>query len=743
MGGGPSCLSDDNKKLILSSGACAVVAPTGAYPVPVLDSYFNSCDVQSNAMLPCPTAMDPTLRNCNECGPMNYPYFWNTSNLSLQSHCISDAESNQQTYGNLGNEFWRTDELVFSMFMQHQTTWWRIQDLCAGVKVKNDAGATVPLEDLLWPEFYHFYNMDIGKCQVDAFLAKYPETPDAAQTALKNNFTDEVQALYGLLNGYDWAASRLSINAQNTSGKYPEEMGTMASALFILQYADWPIDGPGGNIFWQDQRGATGIDVKEGIKSAYRRLPLEATDFVSGFFGNPFWTADEWQQAFRLALGVDCGGAGVASNSQLSSPADWFDVWAQNYINAGLAAGGNSADHYFDPKLHAGEVNPYSDPDYSGNLPYQIPVEDVQGNMIHRVTIDPTAHGYDNKCDSKDITEKYLPVLGGVLLGGVTSMIVPGEFAKVGAFGLGAYTGYEVISSVYGRTTLWWEGTIYQNEGEKNAALAISVGFAPLCIAGMFELGFVPAQLSTGASKISFLGMVGAMGYYILYPGVSTILVDGGDFLEMLLAPVSAVTGVIHWIDDGCSGHQMHWNTVCKCEQSNAKPLMTDALLQDLNGVTGKQLQLRTECMEAALTTGVWGTDPYFMGDCSSNGWMSTPTACLSAGEWAYDLWPQELESLARPMKNQILPCLDPENPSMLPPTEADAPCAKYGKYARMGGATLNRMGSEKTCYDFRAPGNTADPTQPGPSMQLGLPTSYDWSKVGPAAPAQSDCVIL
>ncbi len=727
MGGGPSCLSDDNKKLILSSGASAVVAPNGVYPIPVLDNYFNTCDVTSNLLLPCPIALDAGLRNCNECGFTNNKIQWNASDLSAGPHCLTDAEYNSA-------DAWNTDQVSLGIFMQHQTTWARIQDLCGGVKVKNGAGIEVALEELLWPEFYHFYNMDIGKCQVDNFLAAYPETPVAAQTALKNNFADDIQAQFGLLNGYDWPNSRLTLNYQAGDGS--TAFSTTADPAFILGFANSQVE-------WTSADGKQGTDVFEGLKAAYRRLPLQDTDFVSGYFGNPFWTDAEWQQAFRLALGVDCGGAGVAAGSQISTPADWFDVWAQNYINAGLAGGGGSADHYFDPKLHAGEVNPYSDPDYAGNLPYQIPYDYVGGNMIHRVTLDPTAHGYDNKCDSKDITEKYLPILGGVLLGGVTSMIVPGEFAKVGAFGLGAYTGYEVISSVYGRTALWWQGTIYQNEGEKNAALAISVGFAPLCIAGLFELGFVPVQLSTGASKISFLGMVGAMGYYILYPGVSTILVDGGDFLEMLLAPVSAVTGVIHWIDDGCAGHQVHWNTVCKCEQSNAKPLMTDALLEDLNGVTGKQLQLRTECMEAALTTGVWGTDPYFMGDCSSNGWMSTPTACLSAGEWAYDLWPQELESLARPMKNQILPCLDPENPSMLPPTEADAPCAKYGKYARMGGATLNRMGSEKTCYDFRAPGNTTDPTQPGPSMQLGLPTSYDWSKVGPAAPAQSDCVIL
>jgi hypothetical protein len=727
MGGGPSCLSDDNKKLILADGACALVAPTGDYPIPVLDTYFNVCDAQSNRYLPCPTALDAGLRNCSECGFLNNKIQWNASNLSAGPHCMTDAEYKTA-------DAWNTDQVTLGIFMQHQTTWSRIQDLCGGVKVKNDAGAEVALEEVLWPEFYHFYNMDIGKCQVDNFLAKYPETPVAAQTALKNNFADDVQAQFGLLNGYDWPNSKLTLNYQAGDGS--AAFTTTADPLFILGFANIQME-------WTSADGKQGSDVFEGLKAAYRRLPLQDTDFVSGYFGNPFWTDAEWQQAFRLALGVDCGGAGVANNSQLSTPADWFDVWAQNYINAGLAGGGGSADHYFDPKLHAGEQNPYSDPDYGGNLPYQIPFEYVGGNMIHRVTLDPTAHGYDNKCDSKDITEKYLPVLGGFVLGGVTAMIVPGEFAKVGAFGLGAYTGYEVISSVYGRTALWWQGTVYQNAGEKNAALAISVGFAPLCIAGLFELGLAPAQLSTGASKISVIAMVGAMGYYILYPGVSTILVDGGDFLEMLLAPVSVVTGVIHWMDDGCAGHQIHWNTVCKCEQSNAKPLMTDALLQDLNGVTEKQLELRTECMEAALTTGVWGTDPYFMGECSSNGWMSTPTACLSAGEWAYDKWPQELDALATPMKNQMLPCLDPENPSMLPPTEADKPCLKYGKYARMGGATLNRMGSEKTCYDYRAPGNTTDPTRPGPSMQLGLPTSYDWSKIGPVAPNQSECVIL
>ena len=731
------CLSDANAKLILTSGACAVVAPDGFWPQTRLHQFFQTCQNQTNTnasglILPCPVAMNPMLRNCS-CSVTGGSAQWNVDKLSLGAHCLSQDELNPQS-GN--GPYWNTDELALSIFLMHVSTWERIKDLSGGVSVKDETGKTAPLEDVIWPHFYHFYNTPWGKCQIDAFLLENPNVPAAAAAALKTNFQDNIQSLYGLLNGYDWNNSQFNLTVEYNTGTV-NVMDANALSFMVAGYRD-SMSMQQGGVHSASWNNSTDFTVIPAFKQIYRRLPLRLTD-VTGLFGNPFWTDAEWSEAFRRALGKDC------KNNPLGAPTtgqDWIDAWAQAYVNMGLTGGGESADNYFDPDMAAGMVNPYTnDPDakpYLGQLPRAVPFGYLGAEDIHRVTVDPTKHGYVDKCYTKDITEKVLPIVGGVLVGGVTSMIVPGNFAKVGAFGLGYYSGSTVITSVYGENALFWANSTLKNAGEKNVAAAISIGFAPLCVAGMFELGFVPTQLDATASKVAVLVSLGAAGYYVLYPGLEQVLVEGGDFLEMLLSPVSVGTNLIHSIFDGCAGHTVYFGTECKCEESNAKPLMTDALLLDIYGTTGEQYKLRKECMEAAITSpnGSWGTDPYFMGECNSNGFMSTPSACLSAGEWAYSAWPQELNDIASPMRAEIDHCLNANNPSFLPPTDADAPCVKqFNQFARMGGQSLNRPGTkENTCYDFRAPSWNAE---------LGQSTSYDWSKIEQGDEKKDGCVIM
>ena len=735
MGGGPSCLSDDRTKILKASGASMLTAPNGFDPQPLIFQFLQTCDTSTvyNRSLPCQTAPDAKFRNCGECGISNQPYLWTPGNLEKGPTCDDDGE-------------FMTDELAYNIFYMHLVTWYRIQDLCQGVKVKDDTGATVGLEDVLWPEFYHFYNNAWGKCQVDAFLLKYPTTPAGAIAALKANYTDEVQSLYGLLNGYDFENAYYNWRFGETGNEY---MGSRSA--YNLMVRSQAVGKSG--LLWETNAyknyGTSSGTLNEAVsilKLIYRRIPVGSTDYRKGWYGNPLWDQNQWQEAFRKALGKDCEGKEIGGVDVPTTGADWIDIWAQAYVNMGLVGGGQSADNYFNPGLSAGMKNPYNDPGYTGNLPQLIDIGLLGPNMITRSTTDPTAHGYKSTCDSKSLTQKWIPIITAVVFGGVTSMVIPGQFSKVGAFGVGAYSGYEIFDYSFGQSASWYADTMFANRGDQRAALALSAGLPGLALTGLGELGLLPDALDSFPKKAIVVVAASGAGYYLLFDTIADGLASGSDLAEVLLAPVQAASNIIHWISSGCSDHEVHLHTVCKCEESNSKPLMTAALLEDLYGVTGEQLRMRTEAMEAALTTGVWGTDPYFMGDCNSDGWMSTPTACLSAGQWAYNIIPLELQNTAEAMRNQFLPAVDPNNPSFLPPTSADTEAVeKYGVHARAGGPKLNRMGEDGKFYDFRAPGNTTDPTQVGPQMELGLPTSYDWTGLDAqnAPPKKSECAIL
>lgn len=732
MGNRPSCPSEQWKqqildptqdwgdpvvKLISGDGVSLDIDGNGTDPQPELLQYFKSCDSIDNPALPCPIGNSPKMQGCPDCEFSMYyqtkSYAWDLQDLEAGPKCPYDMD-NSFIHGALS-----TAEIAYAMWWHHLATWMRIQDLCGGVKVKDSTGATVPLEDLLWPHFYHMYNNKWGKCQIDAFLEQYPETPAEAQEALRNNYTDDIQTKYGLLNGYNFYSLPAPPNA------------------------NWDYSGVVSAQYYCREKGHDFF--VNHMKTNLRRLTIAQTNFAGSFFGNPMWNHAQWQEAFRLAIGTDCTGKTLA-NGKLDTGKDWIDLWAAAYVEMGLLTPGKSADDYFDPANSAGIVNPFTDPAYTGNLPGLASLDGLGSEMIHRVTTDPSGHNYTNECATKDITETLIPYAAGGVVGVTAAMVIPGEMTKLLAFGLGAFTGYELASSVYGYQVYFNEGA--SEKGKDRAAFALSVGSPLLLTAGLYELNVIPAQFTSTGGKIGLVAVVGGISYMVLYPGVKQLFDVGGDILETALSPVSIATGILHSIFDGCAAHTLNTTLVCKCESSNAKPLMTDALLQDLYGVTGQQLKLRTEAMEAALTSPTWGADPYYMGTCNSDGFMSTPTACLSAGEWAYELWDKtnpDLDAQATAMRNAFAPVVDPTNPSYLPPSDADTKtCGKFGPYARLGGASLNRMGSEGTCYDFRAPGNTADPKQPGPQMELGVATSYDWSKIQSAEqPKNGSCTIL
>jgi hypothetical protein len=650
--------------------------------------------------------MTEQAQGCN-CGQQDYK-------VDLTDEVAGPVCAEASINDSFGIRFLTEMDYAFSVAMMFKATWERIIDLCGGDE---------NFAEEVWPHFYHFYNTPQGRAQVDPFLTANPDISADLVFALKNNYTDRIQQFYGLLNGYRWPDA--TINLWFT-GDFPASPGAYSSTA--ASFAFNPVFDPN---HWDgmdvaDQKNLSGIEL---LKNVYFRETIERTYQIKDAhgirFGNPFWTEDQWQDAYRKAIGVD------KLKTPIGNAKDFFDEWAQQYIDAGLAGPGKSADNYFDPPEVPGTANPYTAKGYDGNLPGLVPWEDA-APFVHRDTRDPTGHGYQNKCGTDDIIAELLPIVAGVVGGIVTGMIIPGEMAKIGSFGVGAFSCYQIVSANYGEQADFWYGTTRRVNKERDASLALSVGLPTLFGAGLYELGILPDQLAN--HPVIFLGVVAGGCYYLVFPGFNHALQTGGSILHLLLSPFDVAGTILHGLFDGCDKHTSNLGIQCYCENANLKPLLTEALVVDLWGTTGSQQQMRTQCMEAALTNGSWGPDPLNIGTCDeSNGWMNTPVACISAGEWAYGKWDPIIDSLAAPYQAEILHCGDPNNPSFLPPFDPlDTPCVKqFGEHARAGRYGYGEIGK---CYDFRAPVGT---------QELGTSTSYDWTKLNLPQPPKESCVIL
>jgi len=683
----------------------AITGPSGVFPYPDYETFIQGRCTNS-LTLRCPFDMTEQAQGCS-CGQSNYKVDLN--NEVAGPVCANESATDP------GAQWLTEEEYAFSVAMMHMATWARIVDLCGG-----DA----TLADTAWPHFYHFYNTPQGKAEVDGFLSSTQNLPPDLVTALKTNFTDRVQQFYGLLNGYRWSTAVINVWF---TGAFPAPPQTVSSAsaytaflplLDPSHYNDITIDGQ----HYSGMEALKRLYFRETIEQTYANKSAHGTRF-----GNPFWDESQWQEAYRRAIGAD------KLNNPIGTAKDFFDEWAQAYIDAGLAAPGKSADNYFDPPEVPGLQNPYTDPNYDGNLPGLVPWEDA-APFVHRDTRDPTGHNYSNECGTDDIVAKILPYVAGAFGGVVTGMIIPGEMAKIGGFVAGGFACFQVIKANYGETADFWYQTENRVDRERDASLALSVGIPTLFFGGLYELNVLPDRLA--ANPVLFFGAVAGFSYYAIFPGFNHALQQGASILHVLLSPLDIAGTVLHGLFDGCDKHKSNLGIQCYCENANLKPLLTEAIVQDLWGTTGSQQVMRTQCMEAALTTGSWGTDPVNIGTCDlSNGWMNTPLACISAGEWAYGKWDPKLNQTdATQWQSEFLHCGDPYNPSMIPPMNGvDDACVKqYGEHARAGRPGYGVAGN---CYDFRAPVG---------QQQLGVPTSYDWSKLNKGKPpGSSECSIL
>lgn len=618
------------------------------------------------------TAYDPTLQLICESGVENAP-----SCPIANSYLIDPTQPEKgydcyyQTAGKVHADQYNTYAYWF-----YKTCHRRIELLCGPENF-----------DEIWPFFYKFTTSTKGKESVEALIGKHldsgkPLSPECV-AALRNNYTDEVQTLYGLLNENDWDTVPWgwTYNPADRScdGPYswipPSQLippqglvgGITIGNTNPTYYQQWD---PNDSTAWM---------------SFFRKKTLAATDWSKGFLGNPLWNRAQKLGAMQSIF--DQGTPGIDETN-------FLDEWAKAYLEEGLipVTPGESATDYLYPKQHAGEISWITDPEYTGNLP-RLAQYAVGNEPWHIVTTDPKSYGYHDPCLDKPILDEILPFAIGGIAGGMGATFFPGDTAKVVAAGTLGASGYYLTQG-----TLGWSAVVNWNDidadKKRRASVIFSVGM-PIAI--VESLASTDILKITQNERAAAVAAAAAGGYFLLLPIVDPILQVGGTVTRYLQAPFAFIEAGLTWLFDGCAAHTVFTNVTCLCEEANQKPLLAQALVRDIYGTTGKQQEMRMTCMREAMTSNSWGSDPIAIGTCDSKGHMSDPTDCLSAGEWAYNRWPSSIAGQAQPKWDQIKHCVEETNPSFLPPRDIDKACLEYGPRFRFDGAT-------NQCRDFSKP---------------------------------------
>ena len=541
-----------------------------------------------------------------------------------------------------------------NMLNYYMATRFRIEKVCPGYF------------ESVWPEFYHLYNSANGKAQVDRWIAANPNAPSSCVNALKSNFTNESQQKYGLLNEPDPKSGFDPYSQQNS--------GFSQSLL-----------GGGGFKYINPQ--------SPDLDTMYLRKTTEDSVFKGHYFGNPLWSRADRLQALSRALGKD-----------VTTEQEFLTSWAQSYVDQGvLNPGGNTLD-YFNPEVTHGKDSTITNSLYSGKLPYA-PNYLVGNEPWHKDTSDPDNYGYDNPCDQMGALDGVMPIIGAVVAGGFAMLIVPGTRAKfIGAATAGS-AGYFLVQNVYGwQATLQLYGSWPTIAGTKEyAAKILSIGAPVTVVVSALDLDVLPAVMTSTYGQLASVGGAAGLGYLLLYPLLEPLLAIGGGVVTGLLSPIAAIERGILILTNGCLSHLSLSSDTCKCENANSKPLIINAIADQVLGTTGAQNRLRRQCLSAAMTTGTWGTDPKKIGTCNlQNGSVSTKSACQPASVWVYPQY-QHGDPQGQAMFNEVAHCMSADNLSMLPPRTIDADCVKsYGEYFRNDGSGK--------CKDFRAPPGLQDP---------------------------------
>lgn len=513
--------------------------------------------------------------------------------------------------------------------------------------------------ELVMPEMYHPYNTTIGQKQVEEFISKHPDLPPEGQAVLRSNFLPQILLRYGILGAPPYNLERCVFD------NWGNPMPSIGAIWDSLEYD-----------------GTYAIGMARGEDIGFTQEPdwTIATWQAGKTWGDPRWSADYLQALYRAIIGEN-----------YDTGKSFLSQWAQAYVDFGYINPGQTPVQYLDPQAHAGIENKITTPGYEGDLPYAPPWAVTTG-IYHLATTDPKGYGYVDSC-AKINDNVVLPLVGAAIAGLLTAAIIPGTRSKLigGVVVFAAAHVFLQESTGYNANSLWNKGI--PPSGGAAAATILGPGIPLTLTQLMIDLNATPAAWK-GATDTGLLVVAGVGGYLLLTPALAPFLNVASNVALAVEAPVAAIQNLIEWFAD-CAGHVDITGFDCMCEYAMTKPGLADALLGPIYGTTDDQYTERMKALEARMTSGVWGSDPYAMGQCDSEGHMSNLIACISAGEWAYQNWPTQFDPTATQYWNEIKDVFDPNNLSFLPPRDVDAPCKTYGDRFRLVNGN---------CIDQRAP---------------------------------------
>lgn len=519
------------------------------------------------------------------------------------------------------------------------------------------------LEDLwsqhsaeLWPYFYYMYDTSYGKLLVESFIDANPGIPADCVAALRQNYTDDMQRKYGLLNQPDLAS--------------------------VAWAWDWTLELRA----WLDP-----IAARNTLKNELRMHTIAETSAFARL-GHPLWTPTQRKTAYEQLL------------FPINGPGKWDDTVLKDYWQFYLQYGWfhvpdptkppsstNPPTPVEDPSATAGKKNPYDVAGYRGMLPYA-----PEPKLAHQRiggsgdTKDPNAKSV---CvPHKGALEEAIPTIGAVIGGAIGVIFMPGRISKISAaVTLGGF-GFFYLSNAYGWDAFqaWYYGT---NTAGGTAAQILSVGAPVTGVTFLYDLELVPEALDIG--EVWAAAGAGVLGYVILFPIISPVLSITGSLSTVLTAPIAFLERVVEAFTSGCVEAMVSGD--CLCENASVKDKLAESILVDIYGVTDDQLTMRRACMRHQMTLGDWGSDPLHIGSCDPTTHNQTnPLACLPSTEYTdYNMDPKN--TMAWGMYQEIKPCLDPDNPVFLPARDIDKQCASRGPHFRF---------IDGQCVDFSVDGN-------------------------------------
>lgn len=485
-----------------------------------------------------------------------------------------------------------------------------------------------------WYMMYALNNNPYGNEMVTQWIYDHPDAPAAVKDAILNNHVETYQQQYGLLN--EPILTDTENEPWNTGG-----------------IADWQVGQNNyGDNYWN-------VNPQKGPFFK----PLGESNNPHMRWGFPLWTYHQRYVAYMTILPA----VAVGEGGNWTIKQQYLSKYLQVYLDNGWILPNGTVPPIYDPKKPPVKINPpvggpggistpITDPNYAGNLPYstpsllphQAPWSGPQGGP---------QHGY-SPCQKESGVLIATPPIGAFILTFLSAPLLPDDVKAVGAATV-AGTSYLFL-----RQTLGMTGEDGEVWSKVNAASWLAVGGPATLAALLYGTNDIPAN------KGIFMGAAGAAGYVFLNPPLLNLFKETSQFTVPIANILNKIlTFVGHWVSPACWDQDTSAGA-CPCQYQYEKDQTRSSLLTTVYGTSGAQQTMRNQCLQVAMLQGNWGSDPKSVGPkCDmKTDTMPNPAACMNPAWWTAENINGFPDPNLQSMFSNISPCLDPANPSFLPP---------------------------------------------------------------------------